>query len=315
MRNMKKAKEISNKFQHLLSSHEDDLEKRLRKKVDFFFTPYEKKDDMGVPIAVNFEEDFEKTGNPYLSNFSENPKKNWKSISNVLLSSNSDDFKRLLKAVNGKLYLQLKELQELAKLEPTKNHKIEMNLGINLFKKALMTKISPCKNTNDQKTIKTDNLSQQVPNHRRHKKYRLKSIRTKRSSCDIIHPKYASSKGISLRKASDSIGIDRVLNKKYRRCSVDYPMHVPKLQHKVKKTHRLASALSHHRSGNTETTISDAYDRTRTGSCPLSKGKRNTGKNRFYKRINVIKKSLRTDVVFATIKNQIEQLEKRRMSC
>lgn len=115
---------------------DDDIKPELQEKIDYFYSPYEKQDKGGVPITFNFEDPTD----DYLNNskthvqFSEISKQNWKEVSKQVLNSKGKEFRKLLKAVNGKLFCDLRKIARSTVEKPARR---DPSIGINLFKKAL----------------------------------------------------------------------------------------------------------------------------------------------------------------------------------
>jgi hypothetical protein len=196
---------VKNKFKHFLSKDKGDIAEHLQRKMNYFYGPYEVSNEQGVPISVKYsEEESDK-----VSEFSEISKKNWKSISNVLCNPKSEDFNKLLKSVNGKLHLQLREIQRNAEIEKVQKGITNKSLGINLFKKAIMSKIDPSR------------PSVCIPSQPKKHKIRLISGHNRRTSSDVQH---FSRDKMPLKEAFDPKCIQNTYRKLKRRGSMDYPV-------------------------------------------------------------------------------------------
>lgn len=127
-RTTKKAKILAD-YKNLLEA-ETPMNMALQEKMNFYYGPYEKVSDAGVPVAVKYDTDrsFEN------KKISETSKDNWKSISSKVLKASNDDFKDLVKAVNRKFYYRIRK----ASL-PTKR---EGGLGMKLFKNAMFFRVN-----------------------------------------------------------------------------------------------------------------------------------------------------------------------------
>ena len=124
---------MASQFKNLLSG-EEKCNFLLQEKIDYFYKPYERKTDAGVPISIKYDSTSPNSRMKFL-NFSENSKFNWKSISKQVLDTTKDGFKDLIKAVNSEFYNNIRKASALSSAPQTSRK--DLCLSMKLFNKAI----------------------------------------------------------------------------------------------------------------------------------------------------------------------------------
>lgn len=312
-----KLKKLSKAFKNLLEG-DDDIKPELQEKIDYFYAPYEKQDKGGMPITFNFEE----STDDYLNNsknhvhFSEISKQNWKEVSKQVLTSKGDDFRKLLKAVNGKLFC---DLRKIANNKVDKPPRRDPSIGISLFKKALACKLSnSAKEDTDYTT--NDNLSKLKPRRSirtpllalsrpsRHSQPKHSSMeRTTSSQYGLKNSDKILRTLIPLKEAFDPDNIQITYRRLRRRGSVDYPCSSKALSKPSSRCSQKPQGFRRHQNSEcADTSVELPFDRLRTSSCPLVKHKNR--KVKLFRDINLAKRQAKPNAEFTVIKDRIRKL-------